>query len=223
MHELMPLPEPLRLVGNPDAIAGPNRIGAGVVISCDARRVEWARNTLAPLSRDELFGATGIGILKDCLAADRQSICGPDLSYVCSAKTFLPCPASADVQLRLLEGGTIAELYRYEGLHMALGYSLEGDRPDVLAVVARCDDQLAGVAGVSADSDCLWQVGIDVSPAWRGKGIGKALVARVTEAVLERGRVPYYTTVGSNLFSQRLAGGVGYRAAWTTLYSRATG
>jgi beta-phosphoglucomutase-like phosphatase (HAD superfamily) len=56
--------------------------------------------------------------------------------------------------------------------------------------------------------------------AARGAGIGRALVGRLTEAVLDAGRVPYYSTAVSNLRSRAVALGLGYWPAWTELYAR---
>jgi predicted GNAT family acetyltransferase len=77
------------------------------------------------------------------------------------------------------------------------------------------------VAGASADCEELWQIGVDVVEGQRGRGIGRAIVGRLTAEVLARGRVPYYSTVVSNLRSSRLALGLGYRLAWVELYARA--
>lgn len=64
------------------------------------------------------------------------------------------------------------------------------------------------------------RVGVEIAPAARGAGIGRAVVAALTAAVLEAGRVPYYSTTTANLPSQRLALGLGFWPAWTELYAR---
>jgi GNAT superfamily N-acetyltransferase len=79
---------------------------------------------------------------------------------------------------------------------------------------------LAGVAACSADSDDMWQVGIDVLPAYRGRGIAKWLVHEVTRAILDHEKVPYYSCGLHNLASQRIAFAVGYWPAWTSIESR---
>ena len=89
----------------------------------------------------------------------------------------------------------------------------------MLAVVAECNGEILGVAGVSADSAMLWQVGVDVRPDARQLGIGQAIVQRVTARILETGRVPYYTTETSNIASQKLAARLGYCPARRRLYA----
>lgn len=55
------------------------------------------------------------------------------------------------------------------------------------------------------DSARLWQIGVDVRPQSREKGLGRFLVMSLTREVLARGNVPCYSTWTGNLFSKRLA------------------
>jgi predicted GNAT family acetyltransferase len=80
---------------------------------------------------------------------------------------------------------------------------------------------IVGVAGASADSERLWQIGVDVRAPFRGMGIAAALVSRATEAIFEAGRVPYYATALSHLTSARVALRLGYVPAWVAAYTRA--
>ena len=93
--------------------------------------------------------------------------------------------------------------------------------PDVLAAAAYFAGEVIGVAGASADGDVLWQVGVDVHAAYQGRGIGRAVVSRVTEAIFAAGRVPHYVHAVANLPSARLALSLGYRPAWVEVYTRA--
>ena len=91
-------------------------------------------------------------------------------------------------------------------------------RPDVLAVSAWSGERLVGMAGASDDCEMLWQVGVDVLPDWRERGLAAALVSQLSSAVLQRGKIPYYGTSSSNLASQRTAYRVGYFPAWVCSY-----
>ena len=57
------------------------------------------------------------------------------------------------------------------------------------------------------------------SPEHRRNGLGKELVAAVTRAVLDRGKVPLYTTWAANIPSRGVCIGVGYRPAWLEIYA----
>ena len=67
---------------------------------------------------------------------------------------------------------------------------------DVLGVGAYDGEKLIGLAGCSADCDMMWQIGIDVLPEYRNKGIASALTSRLALKVLERGKVPFIVLPG---------------------------
>ena len=93
-------------------------------------------------------------------------------------------------------------------------------RPRLLGCSAEHDGVTVGLATASADSDSMWQVGIDILPDYRNRGIGKALVSQLTEALFKIRKLPYYSTGISNISSRRIAISVGYRPAWVEIFSQ---
>lgn len=89
--------------------------------------------------------------------------------------------------------------------------------PDMLGISAERDGALLGMAGASADSPHLWQLGINVLPEARGQGIASMLVTILAADVLAAGKLPYYGTSISHLESQRVALNAGFRPAWFEL------
>lgn len=89
--------------------------------------------------------------------------------------------------------------------------------PDVVGVGAFRDGKALGMAGASADSPLLWQIGINVEPEARGQGIAAMLVQLIRNDILAAGRLPYYGTSISHLASQRVALSAGFRPAWFEL------
>jgi GNAT superfamily N-acetyltransferase len=73
--------------------------------------------------------------------------------------------------------------------------------PDVLAVAAYDGDNIMGMAGASADSKTMWQIGIDVLPEYRGRCIGTNLITLLKNEILKRGKIPFYGTVESHFHS----------------------
>lgn len=193
-------------------------LGRGAVVCADRTLYAWAKGALGEMPVGELFCVKGTGVIAAKLAELGLAAYGPSPVYVCSVARRWPVPGGFEV--RRLCGKEIEQLYGYPGLRMALSYYTAGDRPDVLATVAYADGELAGVAACSADSDAMWQVGIDVVGAYRGRGLAKALVGDVTAWILEHGKVPYYSTGMANLASQRVAIATGYYPAWTCTVSR---
>ena len=77
-----------------------------------------------------------------------------------------------------------------------------------------------GMAGASEDSKTLYQIGIDVLPGYRGKGIGTNLVVILKQELLRRGKVPFYGTSVSHMGSRNIAINAGFFPAWVELYSK---
>ena len=91
---------------------------------------------------------------------------------------------------------------------------------DVLAVGAYDGDRLVGLAGASADCAEMYQIGVDVLPAYRRQGIACSLTSRLAKEILLMGKVPFYCTAWCNLKSARNAIKCGFRPAWVELTAR---
>lgn len=90
---------------------------------------------------------------------------------------------------------------------------------DRLAVAAYDNGKIIGMAGCSADCDTMWQIGVDVLPEYRKKGIASALTSLLAVETLKRGKVPFYCCAWSNIRSVRNALKSGFRPAWVNLTS----
>ena len=121
----------------------------------------------------------------------------------------LPCK----YETRLLEPDDFIDLYLPQWSN-ALSQSENRKRLDMLGVGAYDDGKLIGLSGCSADCDTMWQIGIDVLPEYRRRGIAAALTSRLAVEVLKRDKVPFYCCAWSNLGSVRNAIKSGFRPAW---------
>ena len=122
---------------------------------------------------------------------------------------FLPVPelvpVESDFEYRFIETADIMQYYGRPEFPNAICSEFKPERPDVLAVLAMDGDKIMGMAGCSADSPKLWQIGIDVLPEYRRRGIGTALVKLLRNETMRRGAIPYYGTSLSNLRSWKIA------------------
>ena len=93
---------------------------------------------------------------------------------------------------------------------------------DVLGIGAYDNDRLIGFAACSADCDEMWQIGVDVLPEYRQKGIASALTSKLAREILNRGKVPFYCSAWSNIRSARNAAKSGFIPAWVEMTVKPT-
>lgn len=99
-------------------------------------------------------------------------------------------------------------------------FAFDKSHPDMLAVAALEGDEIVGMAGASSDGEVMWQIGINVVEEYRGRGIGTNLVSLLKNELLRRGKIPFYSTIESNIHSQNIAIKAGFYPVWAELYSR---
>jgi hypothetical protein len=112
-------------------------MGAGVVVSCDASRLEWARTELGGLDRNALFRADTVARVAARVEPDGQVLAGPDLKMVCAPGDLCPAPPPEGIAVGVVDGAAVADLYQHLGFRHALSYLTGSPRPDMLAAVAR--------------------------------------------------------------------------------------
>lgn len=88
---------------------------------------------------------------------------------------------------------------------------------DKLAVGAYDKGKLVALAGCSADCDSMWQIGIDVLPEYRRRGIASAITNLLAHEIMKREKVPFYCCAWANIKSAKNALRSGFRPAWVQL------
>lgn len=122
----------------------------------------------------------------------------------------LPC----QYEMRLLEQADLEKLYLPQWSNAICSDRKERD---VLGVGAYDGDKLVGLAGCSADAQEMWQIGVDVLPEYRRKGIASAITAKLALEIMKRDKVPFYCTAWSNIRSARNAVKSGFLPAWAEM------
>ena len=191
--------------------------GGGVVASVSPEAESIVTAYIQKYPAEHLFETPNLHVLDDALAPLGLRTCF-------MAEYFLPDltalqPLACPYDLRLLEPAAFRHLYLPQWSN-----ALSDKRPhlDVLAVGAFDGETLVGLAGCSADCETMWQIGIDVLPAYRRQGIAAALTARLALECLNRGKVPFYCAAWSNIPSVRNAIKAGFRPAWVELTVKST-
>ena len=167
---------------------------------------------ISKYSVEHCFETPNFHVLNDAFQEKGFRVCFmaeyflPDLEIL----RALPC----DFEMKVLTAEDLADLYT-----MQWSNALCEDRKelDVLGVGAYHNGKLIGLAGCSADCETMWQIGVDVLPEYRRKGIASALTSKLAMEILERGKVPFYCCAWSNVKSARNAIKSGFRPAWVEM------
>lgn len=128
----------------------------------------------------------------------------------------LPC----DYEIRVLQPDEFEQYYTSQWSNALCEKRKNLDK---LAVGAFDNGRLVGLAGCSADCETMYQIGVDVLPGYRRKGIASAITSRLAAETLKLGKVPFYCAAWSNIKSVRNALRCGFKPAWVELTARGSG
>lgn len=187
--------------------------GSGAVIT--------AEDCLHPFLRDFMSGREGHWLFEqpNLLPLEREL---NKFGYTLSASHHMFLPA-ADVSprgsfpVRWFFGEQIKQFYGDGRFPNAICPKFQPDRPDRMVVCAYDGHEIIGMAGCSEDAPGWMQIGIDVMPGYRSRGLGSYLVALVKNKILEDGNIPFYGTSLSNYHSWNIALNCGFRPAWVEI------
>ena len=189
--------------------------GTNAVVSVLPEYREIAENYINKYAVAHLFETPNLHVLNEALMAKGQKICF-------MAEYFLPDvealrPLDCPYEMRILTQADFGPLYLPEWSNALCE---KRKQLDVLGVGAYDGDRLVGLAGCSADCEDMWQIGIDVLPAYRRQGIASALTSRLAIEILKRGKVPFYCAAWCNIKSVRNAIKCGFRPAWVEMTAK---
>lgn len=129
----------------------------------------------------------------------------------CEPSDPSPCP----YEIRIYRGEEI-EAFR-GNQRFTNAFTFKPEAPDMIGIAAINEGEIIGMTGASADSPLMWQIGIDVLPEARGRGVGVMLVERIRNEILKEGVLPYYGASFSHMVSQNIAIRSGFTLAFAEL------
>ena len=195
--------------------------GPNIVASCRGDLIPEVEQYLGGIGKMyHCFDAPGIYDLNRILQKANarigwmHSFFLPDPGAIYAAER--PCP----YETRELHPEDFTELYLPEWSNALCSSRKE---LDMLGVGAYDGDRLIGLAGCSADCAEMWQIGIDVLPEYRRRGVASALTNRLARAVFERGKIPFYAAAWANVPSLSNARKSGFAPAWAVITAEETG
>lgn len=194
--------------------------GSGLVAVADKQIIDSVGNIIAKSGNDlfRVFDAPNIFELNGLL--DRYGYTVDELAAgFVHADDDTEERTAEGMNVKTLFGEEITALYRYKEFGEALCYSVDAPRRDVIAVSYDDGGRPVAVAACSNDCEELYQIGVDVLPAYRRRGIATALVAKLTELIEEQGKIPFYRCALANIASRLTAKACGYHDAWIELFT----
>ena len=191
--------------------------GDNIVATVDEKYKDIVKNYITKYQIEHCFETPNMHVLNDAFQSYGAKICF-------MAEYFLPDmrvlhALSCNFELKVLTQIDFADLYNGQWNN---ALCKERKQLDVLGIGAFDNGNLIGLAACSADCDTMWQIGVDVLPKYRQKGIASALTSRLAIEILNRGKVPFYCCAWSNIKSVRNAIRSGFRPAWVEMTIKPT-
>ena len=186
--------------------------GNNIVASINSQYFQLVKDYLDRCDAAHCFETPNMYILNESFAPYGLKICFMAEYFLpnLNALKELPC----DFELRVLKQSDFTNLYNKNWSN-----ALCADRKelDILGIGAYDKDTLVGLAACSADCDTMWQIGVDVLPEYRRKGIASSITSKLSIEILKQDKVPFYCCAWCNLKSARNAIKSGFRPAWAEM------
>ena len=189
--------------------------GSNVIASTSEAFAPFAEKYMEKYGSVRCFETPAILELNDELMKYGQKVCF-------MAEYFLPVPEQmtehdCPYELRVMNKHDFEPYYLPQ---FGNAICAQHSERDVIAVGAFDGSGLVGLAGASADCESMWQIGVDVLPEYRRRGIASALTSRLALEIMNAGKVPFYCAAWSNVRSVRNAVKSGFRPAWVELTAK---
>lgn len=189
--------------------------GSNIVAASSEETAELVSEYIGRYDFYHCFETPNMHWLNERLAQKGHSICFMAEYYLPDMNRIPEIDSGFDQ--RILEQQDFGELYLPEWSNALCE---ERKELDVLGVGAYDGDKLVGLAGCSADCEDMWQIGVDVLPDYRRRGIASGLTSRLAKEIINRGKVPFYCSAWSNIRSVRNAVKSGFIPAWVEMTAK---
>ena len=184
--------------------------GGSVVAAVHADIAQFVLDYISERKIEDCFSPPGIFVLNDELRKHGRTINFSAEYYLPDIKSVKPI--SCDYEMKTMQPVDFAHLYDTRWSN-ALGNE-QTKHSDMLAVGAYDGSRLVGLASCGAESADMWQIGFDVLPDYRGKGIASAITSRLTIEILKLEKVPYTGRVWANIPSFKTSLNSGFKPVW---------
>jgi GNAT superfamily N-acetyltransferase len=211
------LPDPARasLTVQPGP-AGPDahplygvRLDSAVALSVRPEWVPAVKKAAEGLHPDLLFSVLGMYELSRVTLPGGVAVWGPIPNYVADESNWRPVRDGRPVRM------TAPQL-------TAVDWQLfwHCERRPIGAFGIYEGDWLAAMATVKDHGDSVWEIGVDVAPDAKGRGLGRAVVSAAGDWILENGKTIHATAGPWNVPSSRTLRSVGLEYVFGAVIGR---
>ncbi len=203
--------DPIPVIGRPADADGPQlaaiRVDGGALVSARNDWLEALRPVVTNMHPELLFSTFGAYELARVTQPDGQSAWGPVFFFFGDASTWSD-PRDPRV-VRLSQDDLAAVDYA------RFWHCYDGEAHDGYGLIQ--DAELVALAAVCHHGDGIEEIGMDVMPEARGRGVGRAIVGAAGTAIIERGNLALATTSPWNVPSARTLRSAGLRYAYSQM------
>ena len=177
------------------------RVGDKAIVTARPSWVERLRPVVESLHTDLLFSTLGAYELSRVTLPDGVGVWGPSWLFFADEASWRPVEDDRPLQLSRPE---LAEV------DYGVFWHCEDDRP--LAGFGIFEDgRLVALATVRDEGDPVWEIGMEVAPDSKGRGLGRAVVSAAGRWILDNGRLILASTAPFNVPSARTLRSLGLR------------
>lgn len=199
--------DPTPVVSSEPREAGPLplwavRIGSKGLVTVRSELVEKLRPIVERLTSDELFTVFGCYEMGKVTLPEGFGVFGPSWHLIGDRGCFQSARDERPVQLNKDEMTAAADPEIF--WHSVIG------KADIGFGIFE-DDKLVALAGIIELECGVWEIGMDVAPRVRWKGLGRAVVSAAGEWILKKGELILATTAPWNVPSMRTLRSVGLK------------
>ena len=191
--------------------------GKNVVVSASGEYINVAREYLNACDSVNCFETPRMNILREKLRMYNADICFMAEYWLARLDRLKPLPC--EYEIRILTQKDFEGLYLPEWSNALCEKRKE---LDVLGVGAYDGGCLIGLAACSADCSDMWQIGVDVLPEYRRRGVASALTSKLACEIVFRDKIPFYCCAWSNIGSAKNAYKSGFSPAWVEMTVKST-
>jgi GNAT superfamily N-acetyltransferase len=195
-------------------------LGTGAVVSASRSILPEVEELYRGATRDEVFEPARLASVENLLKGEGTRVYAPIPRLLGGTDTLRDTPYCGDVRIVVESDPSDEQLQPLEPEQWPNAFSPRAhpERPTTALAIATDHDEVIGVGTTSADSEQLWQIGLDVAERFRGRGVGTALTAALARHALEAGSVPFYGLAAPNVPSLRTALAAGLVPAWVETF-----